>query len=224
VITARDPSSRPSGGAATALTLDLSDERSIADVARGLLQAQTDIGALVNNAGTSFDGFDERVARNTLQVNVWGPLQLTDLLRPLMGTSTNVVMVSSGMGELQQFGPQLRDRLSNPNLGRSELHTLGSEFVDAVRADRVEASGFPHNAYAVSKALLNGAVRILQREWGEDGPRINAVCPGWVRTRMGGSSAPRAVDQGARGIVWAATLGDSGPRGSFLRDGKPIAW
>jgi len=53
---------------------------------------------------------------------------------------------------------------------------------------------------------------------------VNAVCPGWVRTDMGGSSATRGVEEGAAGIVWAATLPDRGPSGSFFRDGRPIPW
>ena len=47
---------------------------------------------------------------------------------------------------------------------------------------------------------------------------------GWVRTDMGGQSAPRSVEEGARGIVWAATLDGNGPTGGFYRDGKPISW
>ena len=53
---------------------------------------------------------------------------------------------------------------------------------------------------------------------------VNAVCPGWVRTGMGGSGAPRSVEEGADTIVWLATLPDGGPSGGFFRDRKPIAW
>jgi NAD(P)-dependent dehydrogenase (short-subunit alcohol dehydrogenase family) len=54
--------------------------------------------------------------------------------------------------------------------------------------------------------------------------KVNAVCPGWVKTRMGGSGATRPVEKGAEGVVWAATLPDSGPTGGFFRDGKKINW
>ena len=54
--------------------------------------------------------------------------------------------------------------------------------------------------------------------------KVNAVCPGWVRTDMGGQGAPLAVEEGAAGIVWAATLAKDGPNGGFFRHGKRIAW
>ena len=52
----------------------------------------------------------------------------------------------------------------------------------------------------------------------------NCVDPGWVRTDMGGRSAPRSVEEGADTIVWLATLPDDGPSGGFFRDRQPIAW
>jgi len=53
---------------------------------------------------------------------------------------------------------------------------------------------------------------------------VNAVDPGWVQTDMGGPAAPRTVEEGAAGIVWAATLPADGPTGGFFRDGRPIPW
>jgi hypothetical protein len=53
---------------------------------------------------------------------------------------------------------------------------------------------------------------------------VNCVNPGWVRTRMGGSGAPRSAEQGAETIVWAATLPSNGPTGSFFSDRRPIDW
>jgi NAD(P)-dependent dehydrogenase (short-subunit alcohol dehydrogenase family) len=53
---------------------------------------------------------------------------------------------------------------------------------------------------------------------------VNAVCPGWVSTEMGGASAPRTVAEGAAGIVWAATLAPDAPTGGFFRDGRRIPW
>jgi len=53
---------------------------------------------------------------------------------------------------------------------------------------------------------------------------VNSVCPGWVKTNMGGPGASRDVAEGAAGIVWAATLPPDGPTGGFFRDGQAIPW
>ena len=78
-------------------------------------------------------------------------------------------------------------------------------------------------AYSLSKAALNALTLMLADELRSDKILVNAVCPGWVATDMGGSGG-RPIKDGAQGIVWAATLPDDGPTGSFFRDGKPIAW
>ena len=57
-----------------------------------------------------------------------------------------------------------------------------------------------------------------------DGILVNSVCPGWVRTDMGGASASRSVEEGAASVLWAARLGPDGPTGGFFRDGKALAW
>jgi NAD(P)-dependent dehydrogenase (short-subunit alcohol dehydrogenase family) len=69
---------------------------------------------------------------------------------------------------------------------------------------------------------LNALTRLLAVEYQH--LRVNAICPGWVRTRMGGASAPRSVEQGADTVVWAAMLPPHGPTGGFFRDRHPIPW
>jgi NAD(P)-dependent dehydrogenase (short-subunit alcohol dehydrogenase family) len=78
-------------------------------------------------------------------------------------------------------------------------------------------------AYSTSKAALNALTRVLAGDLAGTGILVNAVCPGWVATDMGGSGG-RPVAEGAKGIVWAATLPDDGPTGGFFRDGKALAW
>lgn len=78
-------------------------------------------------------------------------------------------------------------------------------------------------AYALSKSALNALTVKLASEAGR-GVKVNTADPGWVRTRMGGSAAPRTVEDGAAGIVWLATLPDDGPSGGFFRDRRRIAW
>jgi NAD(P)-dependent dehydrogenase (short-subunit alcohol dehydrogenase family) len=78
--------------------------------------------------------------------------------------------------------------------------------------------------YRLSKTALNAVTRIFADELKATGVKVNSVCPGWVRTEMGGEEAPLSVEEGAAGIVWAATLPEDGPTGGFFRQGQPIPW
>jgi NAD(P)-dependent dehydrogenase (short-subunit alcohol dehydrogenase family) len=79
-------------------------------------------------------------------------------------------------------------------------------------------------AYSISKTALNAFTRALAATYQRQGVLVNAVDPGWVRTDMGGTSAPRSVEQGAETAVWLATLPESGPTGGFFRDRRAIPW
>lgn len=79
-------------------------------------------------------------------------------------------------------------------------------------------------AYRISKASLNVLTRVLAGDLKGSHILVNSVCPGWVRTDMGGSGANRSLDEGVAGIIWAATLPDNGPTNGFFRDGEPIDW
>jgi NAD(P)-dependent dehydrogenase (short-subunit alcohol dehydrogenase family) len=81
--------------------------------------------------------------------------------------------------------------------------------------------GGGYAAYRVSKAGLNALTRTLSAD--EPAIKVNSLCPGWVRTDMGGSGAPRSVEQGAETAVWLATASAT-PTGAFLRDREPIPW
>lgn len=79
------------------------------------------------------------------------------------------------------------------------------------------------NAYGVAKAGLNALTLALSREMPR-GVKINAMCPGWVRTRMGGAGATLSPEEGADTAIWLATLADDGPNGGFFRERKSIPW
>lgn len=78
-------------------------------------------------------------------------------------------------------------------------------------------------AYGVTKAALNALTVRLAKELPQ-AVKVNAMCPGWVRTRMGGSAAPRTPEEAADTAWWLGTLPDDGPTGGFFRDRKPIDW
>lgn len=79
-------------------------------------------------------------------------------------------------------------------------------------------------AYRISKTALNSLTRHLAREVQDCNVLVNSVCPGWVRTDMGGPQATRELSEGVASIVWAAMLPEDGPSGGFFRDGKPLSW
>ena len=111
----------------------------------------------------------------------------------------------------QEFWPFLkraRGRIVNISSGAGALHDM----------DDYAA------AYGISKAALNAVTRKLATVGRSDGIVVNSVCPGWVRTDMGGASAPRSVEQGADTAVWLATDAPRKITGRFLRDRREIDW
>jgi len=215
---------KPAGSvAALELPFDVGDPADVTAGAEHLRATGTAIDVLVNNAGISMNGFDVDVARGTTEVNFLGPLRVTEALLPLVPAGGTIVMVSSGMGELSGVDDGLRARFSDPALTRDQLVGLVEEFVADVAAGRHRERGWPSSGYRVSKIALNALVRVWAPALEARQIIINAVCPGWVRTDMGGRGASRSVEKGAASIVWAATrVGE--PTGGFFRDGRRIDW
>jgi NAD(P)-dependent dehydrogenase (short-subunit alcohol dehydrogenase family) len=210
------------GPRASAVELDVTSDASVKSL-RAALEKSPPLDALVNNAGVALDGFDLEVARRTLAVNYHGAVRVTDALTPLLAPRASVVMVSSGMGELGAVSKELRTALLEPKLERATLDEYVARLPQCLERGQSDLGGWPRSAYRVSKAALNAFTRVLAQEWQGSERRVNAVCPGWVRTDMGGPGASRSVEQGASGIVWAA-LGADGHSGGFFRDGRRIDW
>lgn len=196
--------------------LDLSNPESIAR----FVAEEGPVDLLVNNAAVSLAGFEPRVVEWTILVNLYGGMELTDGLARRLRPGARVVNVSSGLAELMDAAPEIRRRFLDPRLDRAGLKALVGEFAAAVRRGDWRERGWPRSAYSVSKAGLNAYTRILAQEHPEW--RVNAVCPGWVRTRMGGEAAPRSVEEGAASVLWATRLGPDGPTGGFFRDGMVV--
>ncbi len=206
--------------------LDVTSQASIDRLAESLGRRKLGLDVLVHNAGVMFRRFDAEVARETLAVNFDGPNNLTTALLPHLRPHARIVIVSSGLGDRSVLGPQLRPRFADGALDRAALTTLMHDFVARVAAGDHEAAGWLANAYAVSKIGASMLAQTLARELAGDPRqlRINALCPGWVKTAMGGEGAEREVAEGADTAVWLATQGPEGPNGGFFRDRAPASW
>ena len=202
--------------------LDVTDRESIAALAGDLSKLVPRLDVLVNNAGIGSWGGDRRLAERTIATNYYGPRDVTDALLPILPRGGRVVMVSSGLGELSYLSTELRSRFDNPSLTRADLDTLVASYLAALKGGDAKRGGWP-SSYSVSKVALNGLTRVLARELSPKGITVNSVCPGWVRTDMGGRGASRSVPVGGRSIVLAVKL-PANATGGFYRDGKRIPW
>lgn len=207
--------------------LDVSDPKSVTQFAEKVREKHGRVDMLVNNAGVSLSGFDDDVVKRTLAVNFYGALRVTDALADLLAENAHVVMMTSEMGELACLGLELAERFSSDDLDRDGLVDLMRKFAEDVAFEHHLMKGWPANAYRVSKVGLNALVRVYDRMWRDD-PRdihVNAVDPGWVRTDMGGSSAPRSLREGVDSVMWLSRHhGDEAPRGALIRDRTPAKW
>lgn len=175
--------------------LDVSNQKSICNIAKEVDQHFGRLDVLVNNAAILYDTWqravdaDLEVVNEALSTNVFGPWRLSQAFIPMMKANRygRIVNVSSLGGSLYYM-------------------TYG---------------GTP--AYSISKAALNVLTRKLAVELVNTGILVNSVDPGWVATDMGGRGG-RPVHEGAKGIVWAAMLPDDGPSGGFFCDGKVVLW
>jgi NAD(P)-dependent dehydrogenase (short-subunit alcohol dehydrogenase family) len=132
--------------------------------------------------------------------------------------SVELAVVHEGM-ETNLFGAWRTTQAFLPLLRRSEHPRIVNV---SSGGGQLSGMGGGTPTYGVSKAALNALTLKLADELRGEGFLVNAVCPGWTATDMGGGGRP--VPEGAAGIVWAATLGDDGPTGGFFRDGQPLEW
>ncbi len=182
--------------------LDVTSESSVAELGAFIHSKCGRVDILVNNAGVSLDSHGTEDASGASVFNasletLTATLK-TNLYGPLLLAQELVPLMKQ-----QHYG-----RIVNVSSGMGQLSEMEGK----------------SPAYRISKTALNALTRILAAETRGFNILVNSVCPGWVRTDMGGPNAERAVEQGASGIIWAATLPDDGPNGGFFRDGQAIPW
>jgi NAD(P)-dependent dehydrogenase (short-subunit alcohol dehydrogenase family) len=174
--------------------LDLSNKSHIQHRAKLIKQQFGHLDVLVNNAAILYDTWQSTI---NADLDVVNEALMTNLYGPwLLCQALIPMMKRNGYG-----------RIVNVSSGAGSLHYM--------------EGGTP--AYSISKVALNALTRKLAAELKGAGILVNSVDPGWVATDMGGHGG-RPVEEGAKGIVWAATLPANGPSGGFFYDGKPEPW
>ncbi|OHE84720.1 MAG: short-chain dehydrogenase [Verrucomicrobia bacterium RIFCSPLOWO2_12_FULL_64_8] len=178
------------------LDLDVADAGGITRAAKQLAAQVNHLDVLVNNAGILEDN-----KANALDVSA-------EAVRRAFETNTlGALLVTQGMLPLLLKAPG-GARVINVSSGAGALGEM--------------ASWAP--AYSISKTALNAVTRQFAAALRARSIAVNSVCPGWVRTDMGGAGATRSVEEGADTIVWLATEAPPNLTGRFLRDRKLIAW
>jgi NAD(P)-dependent dehydrogenase (short-subunit alcohol dehydrogenase family) len=181
-------------GAITALKIDISKIDSIRSAAEEFSKSSDRLDALVNNAGILLED-DKDILATT-----------PEIFETTLHTNTLGALLVS-----QAFVPFLKKsdapRIVNVSSG-------GGQLTDG-------ADGWAPT-YCISKTALNGVTVQLAAALPKFA--VNSVCPGWVRTDMGGSNATRSVAEGASGIVWLAAEAPQDQTGKFWRDRKIISW
>jgi NAD(P)-dependent dehydrogenase (short-subunit alcohol dehydrogenase family) len=175
--------------------LDVTDAASIHRLETFIQEEYGRLDILINNAGV---GLDDQASVFKMRLDILDATLRTNFYGPLLLCQAFVPLMKRN-----KYG-----RIVNVSSGLGQLDSLGS--------------GYP--AYELSKAALNALTLSMARELRGTNVLVNAMCPGWVRTDMGGWHAPRSVEEGADTVVWLATLPDGGPQGGFFRDRQPIPW
>jgi NAD(P)-dependent dehydrogenase (short-subunit alcohol dehydrogenase family) len=181
----------------TAIELDVTDQTSVDKAFRTIRSDFGRLDILVNNAGILIDQTDLPTKTDPATIRTTFE---TNLLGPL-----RLCLVAIPLMKEKSYG-----RIVNVS---SSAGALGGM-----------AEGLYSPAYSLSKASLNALTIMLATETRGTNVLVNSMCPGWVRTNMGGRNAPRSVEQGADTVIWLSTLPDSGPTGGFFRDRKRIEW
>ncbi|KAK7106386.1 carbonyl reductase [NADPH] 1-like [Littorina saxatilis] len=218
--------------------LDISNHGSIHRLSNFLLDTYGGLDILVNNAGVMYPmgrGEVEALStqvRDTMRVNFWGCLDCCKVLFPHLRPGARVVNVTSMYcrSTLRECSPPLRAQLTDPHITMAQLEKLMTDFQRCADAGTNLVNGWPTFAYGVSKIGVTAMTQIQQQEMDQSGHKddilINACCPGWCRTDIGGHGASKSAAQGADTPVYLSLLppGTRSPRGALLSDRTIQKW
>jgi len=181
------------------MELDISSQVSVDRILEEVEKSFGRLDILVNNAAILIDKDDVTVSNADLEtVKITLETNLLGAWR--MCKAFIPLMKNNGFG-----------RIVNVSSGAGEF-------------DYMATAGGHWPAYSLSKASLNALTVMLASELKGTNVLVNAVCPGWVRTDMGGKNATRSVEEGAATPVWLATLPDGGPTGYNYYDKQQVSW
>ncbi|KAM6922268.1 carbonyl reductase [NADPH] 1 [Lycodopsis pacificus] len=216
--------------------LDINDPKSITTAAAYFKDKYGGVDVLINNAGIAFKAADTAPfsvqAEVTLKTNYFATRDMLTQFLPLIKAGGRVVNVSSFVGArtLNKCNTALQQRFRSEDISEEELTGLMEQFVDQAKKGEHEKGGWPDTAYGTSKTGLTVLsmihARRVSKERPNDGILVNACCPGWVRTDMAGSKAPKSPDEGAITPVYLALLppGATEPHGKFVSDKEVQTW
>jgi len=176
--------------------LDVDSDESVAALAAKLDSEQGRVDVLVNNAGIMIDPPGHGVLDTTI-----------DIFRKTLETNVfGALRLCHAFVPVMQHGHY--GRIVNMSSGLGQLDEMGDGTA----------------AYRASKTALNALTRMVSSALQGDDILVNSMCPGWVRTDMGGPNATRSVEVGAQTAIWLAMLPHGGPTGGFFRDKAEIPW
>ncbi|XP_071994825.1 carbonyl reductase [NADPH] 1-like [Engystomops pustulosus] len=216
--------------------LDINDPASVRTLRDFLKEKYGGLDVLINNAGIRFKAGDTTPfgtqAEVTVKTNYFGTRDVSNELLPLIKPNGRVVNVSSMISPttLGTCSPELQERFRSDSITEDELTKLMEKFVEDAKNGVYKQRGWQNSSYGMSKVGVTVLSKIQARRLKEtrkgDGIILNACCPGYVRTDMTSTDAPKSPDEGAVTPVYLALLptGVDSPYGELVSEKKVVPW